>query len=50
MNAKEAQTGPARRNDLETISNHLNVLKEPERSIYKELTNSILSTYNHEQL
>ena len=50
MNAKEAQTGPARRNDLETISNHVNVLKEPERSIYKELTNSILSTYNHEQL
>jgi hypothetical protein len=50
MNAKEAQTGPARRNDLETISNHLNMLKEPEKSIYKDITNSILTTYNHDQL
>jgi predicted short-subunit dehydrogenase-like oxidoreductase (DUF2520 family) len=50
MNAKEAQTGPAQRNDLETISNHLNLLAESEKSIYLALTNSILTTYNHDQL
>jgi predicted short-subunit dehydrogenase-like oxidoreductase (DUF2520 family) len=50
MNAKEAQTGPARRNDIETISNHLNLLTESEKSIYLALTNSILTTYDHDQL
>lgn len=50
MNAHDAQTGPARRNDLKTIYNHLNVLQEPEKSTYKNITNSILSTYNHDQL
>jgi predicted short-subunit dehydrogenase-like oxidoreductase (DUF2520 family) len=50
MNAKDAQTGPARRNDLETISNHLNLLTESEKSIYLALTNSILTTYDHDQL
>ncbi len=50
MNAKDAQTGPARRNDLETISNHLNLLTESEKSIYLTITNSILTTYNHDKL
>jgi predicted short-subunit dehydrogenase-like oxidoreductase (DUF2520 family) len=50
MNAKDAQTGPARRNDLETISNHLNLLTESEKSIYLALTNSILTNYSHDQL
>jgi len=50
MNAKDAQTGPARRNDLETISNHLNFLTESEKSIYLTITNSILTTYNHDKL
>ena len=50
MNAKDAQTGPARRNDIETISNHLNLLAESEKSIYLALTNSILTTYDHDQL
>lgn len=42
LNPKEAQTGPALRNDQSTIKTHLNSLQnENERQIYKLLTKSI---------
>lgn len=41
LNPKEAQTGPAVRNDKKTIKNHLNLLEEKQKEIYKILTNSI---------
>ena len=38
----EAQTGPAKRNDLKTIENHLHLLKEENhKNLYKQLTKSI---------
>jgi len=38
---KEAQTGPAIRNDLQTIANHLELLNDEQKTIYKLLTQSI---------
>ncbi|TBN06876.1 DUF2520 domain-containing protein [Hyunsoonleella flava] len=41
-----AQTGPARRNDLKTIKNHLKLLKNEEhQEIYKLMTRSIQNTH-----
>ncbi|OSY87672.1 hypothetical protein WH52_09550 [Tenacibaculum holothuriorum] len=37
----KAQTGPAKRNDVLTIENHLKMLNEEQKNIYKILTNSI---------
>ena len=37
----EAQTGPAKRNDQETIKNHVNLLYDSQRELYKTLTDSI---------
>ncbi len=46
LSAKEAQTGPARRNDLETIQNHLHLLKDSRHKvIYEQLTLAIQETY-----
>lgn len=46
LNPKEAQTGPAKRNDTGTIKNHLAQLKTKEqREIYSILTESIQNTY-----
>jgi len=45
-----SQTGPAKRGDYETIQTHLELLSEEEQLVYKTLTNSILKTYNHEEL
>ncbi len=44
----EAQTGPARRNDLEIIQKHLELLKEePElKKLYSLLTDSIIAYYS----
>ena len=40
---KDAQTGPAKRNDLKTINDHINFLtKENQKVIYKLLTQSII--------
>lgn len=39
--AREAQTGPARRNDVKTIEQHIRMLPEKEAAIYKLLTDSI---------
>lgn len=42
LSPKEAQTGPAKRNDKHTIKSHLDFLKdENQRNIYKILTQSI---------
>lgn len=42
----DAQTGPARRGDSKTITNHLEQLKNPEfKAIYKLLSKSIQTTY-----
>lgn len=46
---KDAQTGPAKRNDTEILDKHLSVLKNEDvklYDIYKMLTNSILKMYN----
>ena len=50
LNPKESQTGPARRNDLETIQKHLDQLDSPEKEIYIQITNSILKTYGYDEL
>lgn len=42
----EDQTGPARRNDLETIQKHLSLLDPEKRSVYEALTNSILHKFH----
>lgn len=46
----EAQTGPARRGDLQTLQNHLALLSGDKKELYKIITNSILSTYGKEKL
>src|SRR5690554_3377844 len=45
LNPKEAQTGPAKRDDLQTINAHLEFLKDNQekREIYKLLSNSIIN-------
>ena len=43
LSPKEAQTGPAKRNDTQTINSHLNFLSnENQKEIYKLLTKSII--------
>ncbi len=42
----DAQTGPARRHDQETIARHLQELPEELRALYKQLTQSINDTYS----
>ena len=42
LSPKEAQTGPAKRNDTETIQNHLNLLSRAQQDIYLKITQSIL--------
>ena len=41
ISPKEAQTGPAVRNDKKTIKKHVNLLTEQQQKIYKLLTKSI---------
>ncbi|AOW16441.1 hypothetical protein LPB03_02695 [Polaribacter vadi] len=41
LSPKDAQTGPAIRNDKKTIKNHLNLLDKNQQKIYKILTKSI---------
>jgi predicted short-subunit dehydrogenase-like oxidoreductase (DUF2520 family) len=38
---EKAQTGPAKRNDAETIENHLNLLSKNQQEIYLKITQSI---------
>lgn len=43
LSPKEAQTGPAKRNDTQTINSHLSFLSdETQKEIYKTLTKSII--------
>ncbi|MDO4229470.1 MAG: DUF2520 domain-containing protein [Capnocytophaga sp.] len=46
----DAQTGPARRSDIQTIENHLKLLQGSKKEIYKNITNSILDTYGRKKL
>ena len=41
LTPKEAQTGPAKRNDEKTIENHIRLLNKKQKEIYKLLTQSI---------
>jgi predicted short-subunit dehydrogenase-like oxidoreductase (DUF2520 family) len=45
LGPEKAQTGPARRGDLKTISGHLELLSPEAQELYQILTNSITSTY-----
>lgn len=49
LSPKEAQTGPARRRDVQTIQTHLDMLEAPlQKKIYQLLSESIKSTYEKE--
>jgi predicted short-subunit dehydrogenase-like oxidoreductase (DUF2520 family) len=48
LSPKEAQTGPAKRNDLEVINSHLELLNDEEQKIYKILTRSIQNLHGKE--
>ena len=48
MSPGEAQTGPARRNDIKVIQSHLSMLKEDQKEIYSVLTQSIQNLYGKE--
>ena len=41
LTPEKAQTGPAKRNDAETIENHLNLLSKKQQEIYLKITQSI---------
>lgn len=41
LSPEEAQTGPAKRNDEETIKNHLNLLNQQQQELYLKITQSI---------
>lgn len=46
LSPSEAQTGPARRNDLKTIEKQLHLLKDsPYETLYNQLTEAIQKTY-----
>ena len=46
LNPKEAQTGPAKRDDMKTIKNHIEYLRtKKQREVYSILTESIQNTY-----
>ena len=45
-----AQTGPAKRNDQNTIEKHLEIINSKYKSLYKDLTNSILELNKNEKL
>ncbi len=48
MSPHEAQTGPARRGDLQVIEKHLSMLQDsPEADIYQLLADSILAEFHH---
>ncbi len=43
----DAQTGPARRNDSQTINRHLSLLSDDKKNLYKVLSLSISNLYNN---
>ncbi len=49
LGPEEAQTGPARRGDLETLDRHIAYLQNPEyREVYRMLSQQILDLYHEE--
>lgn len=50
LGANESQTGPAKRNDLETINKHTDLLIGDLKTIYIMLTNSILENNGYSKL
>lgn len=50
LGPEQAQTGPAKRNDRNTLAEHLSMLNAPEKELYTLLSNAILEHYNHEKL
>ncbi len=46
INPKEAQTGPAKRNDKKIIEKHLSQLEGYQKEIYNLMSKSIIKTYN----
>ncbi len=42
---KDAQTGPARRNDEKTMQAHLDLLANNQKTVYKTISHSIIKTY-----
>ncbi|WP_340199039.1 Rossmann-like and DUF2520 domain-containing protein [Ascidiimonas sp. W6] len=47
---EEAQTGPAKRGDYQTIKKHLSMLSQSQKKIYKTLSESLLKKYGREEL
>ena len=47
---ENAQTGPAKRGDFETLKKHMEQLSGTHKTIYKTLSESILNTYGREKL
>lgn len=50
QSAFEAQTGPAKRNDLNTIKRHLELLDGKDAEVYKIISSSISERYHHDKL
>lgn len=48
LSPKEAQTGPAKRNDLAVINSHLELLNKEQQKIYQILTQSIQNLHGKE--
>ena len=48
VSPKEAQTGPARRNDKKTMAAHLEYLDEDQQKLYKTISEAILKSYGKE--
>ncbi len=50
LTPSEAQTGPAKRNDIKSIEKHLHLLKDsPYKELYQNLTKAIQEKYTHEK-
>jgi len=48
LNPSKSQTGPAKRNDIKTIENHLHLLKDsPYKNLYQKLTKAIQKKHNN---
>lgn len=45
VSPKDAQTGPAVRNDKKVIENHLQLLNNKQKEIYTLVTNSIIDSF-----
>ncbi len=50
LGPEQAQTGPARRDDKQTMQEHLSMLEGKPKEIYLLLSNAILEHYKHEKL